>query len=211
MTYSTKETYDKIASDFSASRKYIWPDLLPFLKDIPAEVSVLDLGCGNGRLLNGLPDKINYLGIDQSQELLNKALLLHPNKNFIVADITKEKTWHNLPAYDYIFCIAVMHHLPTYQQQVFLLKKIKKHLKPGGKVLITAWNLWQPKFLKHHLSLKSLKTKWTTKNIKHLYVPFQKQPRYHFAYTRTYLKRLLKKTKFCLKVKKSSHNYIVHN
>lgn len=203
---STKETYNAIAEQFSASRNYIWPDLAPFLKDVPKNSSVLDLGCGNGRLLNGLPNQINYLGIDQSSELLKKAKLLQPTYNFLEGDITEEKTWQNLLTYDYIFCIAVIHHLPTYHQHLFLLQQIKKHLNPGGKVLITAWNLWQPKFLKHHLDLKT-----KIKNHHHVFIPFQGHPRFHFAHTAPYLQKLLEKSKLDLTIEKSKHNYLIHN
>lgn len=206
MNTSTKETYNAIADQFSASRKYIWPDLVPYMNNIANNASVLDLGCGNGRLLNGLPNKINYLGIDQSDQLLKKAQLLHPQRNFLEGDITTEDTWRNLLTYDYIFCIAVIHHIPTYHQHLFLLNQIKKHLNPGGKVLITAWNLWRPKFLKHHLDIKT-----KIQNSHHVFIPFQGHPRFHFAHTVPYLKNLLEKSELKLVIEKSQHNYLIHN
>jgi len=40
---------------------------------------VLDLGCGNGRLLNALKDKkIDYIGVDNSEKLLLEAQTLYP-------------------------------------------------------------------------------------------------------------------------------------
>ncbi|OGD83142.1 hypothetical protein A2572_03785 [Candidatus Collierbacteria bacterium RIFOXYD1_FULL_40_9] len=203
---STKLTYDTIADEFSASRAYIWPDIKPYLDQVQAGASVLDLGCGNGRILNGLPNDINYLGIDQSENLLEKAKLAHPNKNFLVADITEQKTWRNLLTYDFIFCIAVIHHLSTYHEHMFLLEQIKKHLNPGGKVLITAWNLWQPKLLKHHLDIK---TKLT--NHHHVFIPFQGHPRFHFAHTGPYLKKLVEKSHLDLVVEKTKRNYLIHS
>ncbi len=203
---NTKETYNQISTNFSASRNYIWPDLKPFIADVPEGASVLDLGCGNGRLLLGLPSKINYLGIDESDSLLEKAKELHPGYKFIEGDIADEKIWEKLPKYDYIFCIAVIHHLPSYHQHLFVLKQIEKHLNQNGKVLVTAWNLWQPKLLKHHIDLK---TKFV--NLHHLYIPFQNTPRFHFAHTLPYLKNLVKKTNLNLTVEKSTKNYLIHN
>ena len=203
---TTKDVYNQISDQFSASRGYIWPDLKPFLEDIPENSSVLDLGCGNGRLLLGLHKKVNYLGLDQSVQLLQKAKELHPNYKFLEDDIVSEETWKNLPLYDYIFCIAVIHHLPTHHQHLFLLKQIKKHLKPNGQVLITAWNLWQPKLLKHHLDLK---TKLV--NHHHVYIPFQGIPRFHFAHTLPYLKKIIKKSGLNLIVEKSTRNYLLHS
>ncbi len=207
----TKDTYNQISTNFSASRNYIWPDLKPFLDEVPEKSSVLDLGCGNGRLLLGLPQNINYLGIDSSEELLKNAQILHRENKFVEGDITEKETWKNLPQYDYIFCIAVIHHLPTFHDHLFLLQQIKKHLKPNGKILITAWNLWQPKLLKHHLSFQSLKLKLKTLNPKSLNIPFQKTARYHFAHTTPYLKNLVQKSGLDLVVKKSSKNYLIHS
>lgn len=203
---TTKDVYNKISTEFSASRNYIWPDLKPFLTEIPPNSNVLDLGCGNGRLLLGLPEKIDYLGIDESCELLKNAKILHPNNKFSEGNILDEETWKNLPQYDYIFCIAVIHHLPSYRDHLFLLQQVKKHLKPNGKVLITAWNLWQPKYLKNHLDLK---TKF--QNLHHVYIPFQGTPRFHFAHTLPYLKNLVNKSGLKLTVEKSTKNYLIHS
>lgn len=202
---SVKNTYDAIGKEFSASRQYIWPDLKPFLIDVKSNSSVLDVGCGNGRLLLGLPKSIKYTGLDISKELLNEAKKAHPEHKFIETDITKDTIWKHLPQYDYIYSIAVLHHLPTEKDQRFVLEQIKKHLKPKGKILITAWNLWQPKYFKYHLDLKT-----KLQNPHFVYIPFQGKPRFCFAVTVPYLKRLLKKVNLNLKVKKSPHNYIIN-
>jgi len=201
---SVKNTYDTIGKEFSASRQYIWPDLKPFLANVKPNSSVLDVGCGNGRLLMGLPRNTKYTGLDISKELLREAQKAHPEYKFIEADITKDSAWKNLPQFDYIYSIAVLHHLPTEKDQLFVLEQIKKHLKPKGKVLITSWNLWQPKYLKYHLDLKT-----KLQNPHFVYIPFQGKPRFCFAVTIPYLKRLIKKAHLNLKVKKSPHNYIL--
>jgi SAM-dependent methyltransferase len=208
---NTKSTYNKIATQFSASRSYIWPDLKPFLDDVPEKANVLDLGCGNGRLLLGLPKEIDYLGIDESESLLGKAKELHPSNNFLEGNITDESTWNNIPKYDYIFCIAVIHHLPSHKEHLYLLKQIKKHLKPNGKVLITAWNLWKPKIIKHHFTHNSLKLKLKTFNLKNLEIPFQGIPRFHFAHTKPYLERLVRESGMVLIVDKGTRNYLIHS
>ncbi len=201
---SIKTVYDEIGKEFSATRQYIWPDLKPFLQDVKPNSAVLDVGCGNGRLLLGLPKDTKYTGLDISQELLKEAKIAHPEHKFIEGDITQDSLWANLPQYDYIFSIAVLHHLPTTKDQIFVLEQIKKHLKPGGKVLLTAWNLWQPKYLKYHFDLKT-----KLQNPHFVYIPFQGKPRFCFAVTTPYLKKLLQKANLKLKVAKSSHNYLL--
>lgn len=203
---SIKDVYNTIGDEFSASRAYIWPDLKPYLEAVPEKASVLDVGCGNGRLLLGLPEDVRYTGIDISSTLIVNAFKSHPNANFIETDITKDEVWKHLPQFDYIFCIAVIHHLPTRKDQLFVLNQIKKHLKPGGKCLITAWNLWQPKLLKHHLDFKT-----KIQNHHFVYIPFQGKPRFHFAHTKPYLEGLLRESGLDLQVEKTSRNYLIHN
>lgn len=203
---SLKDTYNQIGVDFSASRGYIWPDLKPFLAEVHEGASVLDVGCGNGRLLLGLPSKVDYTGIDFSTVLLEKAVENHPHAHFIETDITKPDVWKRLPSYDFIFSIAVIHHLPTRKDQLFVLKQIKTHLKPGGKCLITAWNLWQPKLLRHHLDIRT-----KVRNHHFVYIPFQGKPRFHFAHTKPYLEGLLREAGLDLLVDKTSRNYLIHS
>ncbi len=210
-TSPVKDTYNDIGVNFAASRGYIWPDMKPFLAEVSENSTVLDVGCGNGRLLLGLPNNVKYTGIDFSTILLEKAVEKHPNAHFLEADITKPDIWKQLPKFDYIFCIAVIHHLDNRRDQLFVLKQIKSHLNPSGKCLITAWNLWQPKLRKHHISLPSLKLKSKTRNLKHLYIPFQGKPRLHFAHTKPYLENLLSEAGLNLIVDKSSRNYLIHS
>jgi len=205
MTSITKEIYNQIGGQFSDSRGYIWPDIKPFLAEVKPGTSVLDVGCGNGRLLLGLPTKVNYTGLDFSTTLLEKAVENHPQAHFLETDITKSDVWQTLPKFDYIFCIAVIHHLASRKEQIFLLKQIKAHLKPGGKCLITAWNLWQPKLLKHHLDFRT-----KIQNHHFVFIPFQGLPRFHFAHTKPYLEGLLREAKLDLVVEKSSRNYLIH-
>lgn len=204
---SVKDTYNTIGGQFSATRNYIWPDLKPFLSKVPSKASVLDVGCGNGRLLLGLPKDIKYTGIDISRKLLDEAEKAHPETNFIETDITKPNIWKHLPKYDYIFCVAVMHHIPTKEDQLFILNQIKDHLKPNGKCLITVWNLWQKKYLKYHLDPA---TKW--QNPYWVMLPmFKTEKRFCFAYTKLYLESLLVQAKFKLKIHKTLQNYLLSN
>jgi SAM-dependent methyltransferase len=121
-------------------------------------------------------------------------------------DITKDEIWKTLLQFDFIFSIAVIHHLPTRRDQTFVLEQIKKHLKPGGKCLITAWNLWQPKLLKRRMKND---TKIKDKHV--IYIPFQGKPRFHFAHTKPYLEGLLCEVGLDLKVTKTSKNYLISN
>lgn len=141
-----------------------------YLSRLKPSQSVLDLGCGNGKLVTGLPSGVNYLGTDFSETLLNEARQLHPDHEFKYGDVLNPKDWKELDIYDAIFCVAVLHHVPKRENQVYVLKEIKQHLKQEGFVFLTVWNLWQERFLQYHLE-------------SHVEVPYNKKwKRYCVAY-----------------------------
>ena len=145
-----KNNYNKIAQEFSQTRSNcFWPELTNLAKQVKDGDNILDVGCGNGRLLKLFANKkINYLGIDNSKKLINLAKINKQssinNAQFIIGDILKlDKI--NQTNFDYIFCIAVLHHIPGHDLQIDALKQLKKKLKPNGKIIITVWNLWTQK------------------------------------------------------------------
>src|SRR5680860_261077 len=79
-----QKNYNEIAVDFDMSRKKrIWPRTEEVCSIVKSGDKVLDLACGNGRLLESFHKKeIEYLGIDISEELINIAKKNYPSKNF---------------------------------------------------------------------------------------------------------------------------------
>ena len=69
----TKETYELIGSEFSDTRESVWPEMERLVKKyIQRGDKVLDVGCGNGRLLKVL-EGVEYLGVDGSEVLIKEA------------------------------------------------------------------------------------------------------------------------------------------
>lgn len=137
-----KRVYNTIAGHFSDSRKELWDDLEVFRPFIENGNSILDIGSGNGRVYQ-LCDKnqdINYIGIDQSEELVEIAQARVPNGKFIVADM------RSLPLDDETFNIALLiasfHHLPTLEDRKKALSEVYRVLRPGGRLLMTNWNMY---------------------------------------------------------------------
>ena len=179
-------TYDQIGLNFSATRQKLSPEVISLLPKLESNASVLDLGCGNGVLLTALPNTITYTGLDFSAVLIKEATLttgFDPVAKFILADILDQSVWNSLPQFDFIAALAVFHHLPTPDDHIKLLRKIKQHLKIDGTCLISIWRLDTPKFDKFRI------------NEKHLSIPFHSGPsRDFYSFTDDELEKL----KVCL-------------
>lgn len=44
--------YNKIANHFSQTRHSPWPQVESFIKNLPSDSILIDIGCGNGKYLN---------------------------------------------------------------------------------------------------------------------------------------------------------------
>jgi len=143
-----RQTYNQIASKFSQTRTHLWPELLYFKQFLANGQDILDLGCGNGRLLQLLDDvQGNYIGVDISNELIKKAQEQHPDKQFLVGDMLSPQLLEN-KQFDIIFLVSVFQHIPSNELRIEALNNVKRLLKPKGKILMINWNLWQKKYLK---------------------------------------------------------------
>ncbi len=154
-----QKMYDEVGTHFSRTRQKTygngessnWPVTDKYLSKLRKGQSVLDIGCGNGKLVSGLPKGVEYVGTDFSKTLLGEAKRLYPQRDFRFGNVVEPEHWSELAKFDAIFCVAVLHHIPGTVQQVNVLKEAKKHLKKGGFLYLTVWNLWQEKFLQYHL------------------------------------------------------------
>lgn len=149
-----KGGYDDIAADFDMTRKKeLWPEIREFAADVRPGETVLDVGCGNGRLLEALPAGVLYLGVDNSVALLKAARDNYPENKFLAGDILKldDLAKPGNPAssrgFDHVFCLAVLPHIPSRELQLKALEQLAARLSPRGRLVISLWNLWAS--LKH--------------------------------------------------------------
>lgn len=167
--------YQIVASDFSQSRNYPWPGwqkLLPFLRQ-KKSLTVLDLGCGNGRFAQFLSrefqGKLDYLGIDSSHQLLEVAkesLKEKPGRfSWQITDLVKnhlEKNgtdWPKNKKFDLIVAFGLSHHLPSMDLRSKFLRNLKKLLKANGLLVISNWQFAEEKerFTKNILTAEKIK------------------------------------------------------
>ncbi len=136
-----RESYDKIAEDFSRTRKNVWEEFKSLAGYVHVGDRVLDLGCGNGRLVELFHGKpIEYFGIDHSAKLIKIATNKYPHQNFQVFDGLKIPFKDNY--FDEIYCIAVLHHIPGKVLRQEFLEEARRVLKPGGQLILSVWNLF---------------------------------------------------------------------
>lgn len=164
--------------------------------------SVLDLGCGNGRLINSLAEKkVDYLGIDSSDRLVKIAREKFPKNKFEMMNMESL----SLPddKFDAVFSIASLHHLPNRKLRLEALSEANRVLKENGHLFITVWNLWQPKYRKYiWKNLSNMVFKRSKTHFGDTFIPWKDSARnvlaerYYFAYTLNGLKKDLKVSDF---------------
>lgn len=142
------QTYNKIATAFSNTRSKPWNWIQDFLKSLPNESSILDIGCGNGRNMTNVMEGQNhqFKGVDSCQEFVGIA-----NKNgkdVVLSDMCQLPFEDN--SFDAILSIASFHHLSIPERREKGLKEMRRILKPGGKILMSVWSITQPENSKNY-------------------------------------------------------------
>ncbi len=205
LTYSKikaqlKETYNKIAEEFSQTRKKVWEEMEYLASKVGEGARVLDIGCGNGRLLQVLPGDIQYLGVDLSAKLVREARKSYPGKRFITGDFLSLPYAKLSKDYDFVFAIAVFHHLPTKRARLHFLGKVKKLLGKGGKLMLTVWNLWKEKKHRDNIDEKG-----------DIFIPFgwEKAPRYYHAFTEEELVQISQEAGFAIEEFRKNRNLLL--
>ncbi|MCK5044201.1 class I SAM-dependent methyltransferase [Candidatus Parcubacteria bacterium] len=200
--YLLKETcqnYNRIALHFTRSRGFVW-DIDCLKEYVVPEERVLDLGCGNGRLYKIFKDKkIDYVGVDNSGELIEIAKENYPHLHFQTADAL------NLPFpdnhFDKIYSIRALHNLPSQEFRTQFLAEANRVLKPGGTLILTVWNVWECRDKQNLFRLiKStfLKIIGASKlDFGDTFIPWgDKASRYYHFFTKNELKSLTEKADF---------------
>lgn len=205
-----QESYNLIADEFSDSRYKSWEEFKYFKPYLKPQAEIVDLGCGNGRLLDFLnqeylahgPKSFHYIGIDNSNNLLKNAKKKHPEAIFLNGDQLTIPISENQA--DCILNIAAFHHIPSYSLRFQALLEMNRVLKTDGYLIITVWNLWQKKYFKALLkSIWKFFISFGDYSPNDLFISWKgsqekvgKVERYYHAFLPSELIRLVKKANF---------------
>jgi SAM-dependent methyltransferase len=102
-------------------------------RKIPADKLIIDIGCGDGHLLNyleGCEDR--YIGLDFSEKAIELAYNSHRNNTFIVADLYKSSALIN--EYCGGDCILIAIEFFEHVKARKIIKKLKKGVPILGSV-----------------------------------------------------------------------------
>jgi 2-polyprenyl-3-methyl-5-hydroxy-6-metoxy-1,4-benzoquinol methylase len=210
-----KRNYEEIAGEFSETRKrFLWPELLKISEEVKSGARVLDVGCGDGRLLRAFKYKdIAYTGIDASEKLIAiaKNKFADAGYKFLAGDILELSQFSEIN-FDYVFCVAVLQHIPGRDLQIAALRQMKNKIGADGKIILTVWNLWSQKKYRRMI-FKFFILKLIKKNKMNfgdiLFDGFGgKSQRYYHAFRMGELKKIIKKSGLKYeKIYKDKYNY----
>ncbi len=217
----SQNSYNLIATNFDATRKKeIWPMIREVAAAVKSDERVLDAGCGNGRLLEVFADrKIDYLGIDSSLELIKLAKKNYPQAKFLVAELINlsvaDLEKFGGKKFNYVFCLAVLQHIPSHELRTKVLKSLREFLLPNGELIISNWNLWHSAHRRLIFKQALKKLLGTNKmDFGDIVFPWKKQngeivsDRYYHAFSKQELLRVAKDAGFSeIVYKKDKYNY----
>ncbi len=141
-------TYDRIASQFSETREYPWPEIETFLDGREGDLG-LDLGCGNGRHAELLAEHVGrVVGVDASTGLLAEAAAWSTDRGFGLELVAGDAA--ALPLRDDVVdlgvYVATIHHLRSRERRLASLNELARVLAPGGSALVSAWSTAHSRF-----------------------------------------------------------------
>ncbi len=144
-----REFYQVTAESFDQSRRHPWPGWEVLRGYLTSPLSVLDVGCGNGRfgvfLANTLGPGVRYRGIDNNPTLLQrsrKALTgVLPDFSLEERDIVDNPPERG--EYGLVALFGVLHHVPGADRRQDMMRALATRVAPGGLLAFACWRFYE--------------------------------------------------------------------
>lgn len=148
------DVYSNIAVHFDSTRYSPWKNVSRFIKELPANSTFLDIGCGNGKYFS-IRDDLRMYGCDYCDTFVN--IVKNRYKHVSIVKANGLNLPYNDCIFDYTISIAVLHHLTTNEKRIAFLNELVRVMKHGGKSFITVWSI-------NTIDNRKSKWKFITKN-----------------------------------------------
>ena len=147
-----REFYQTFSGSFSASRYQVQPGVKQIAKHFPSTGNILDIGCGNGNLMQVLQQndfRGTYAGVDFSENLIIESQHVFQTldsdpvfqTHFSVFDLVMSD-WNEFPLkmeWDVICAFAIFHHIPGKENRSRIFRHIQNILKPKSEFIFSVW------------------------------------------------------------------------
>jgi SAM-dependent methyltransferase len=143
-----RDFYTRFGESFSATRHRIQPGVRRVLEMLEGNESILDLGCGNGEFARELAKRGHrgpYLGVDFSPPLLQEADSAFNgfSATFLQVDLTQLPAFSDqlsvAGGWSLITAFAVLHHIPSYELRLNILRTVRQLMKDNGRFIHSNW------------------------------------------------------------------------
>lgn len=134
MYKTTEIASSEIASDNPVHQRLLFP--YQYVSNLVSG-NLLEIGCGTGRGVAVLADKISsYTGVDKNEALMMQLSKQYPSFKFIDMFLPPLK---DIPSdsFDFVVTFQVIEHI---ENDDYFLKEAARVLKPGGKLYLTTVN-----------------------------------------------------------------------
>lgn len=186
---SIKEVYNKISNDFDITRYRVWTCTSDFFDLIEKNTIGLEVGCGNGKNMiyaNNLNKNIKVKGIDISDKFVE----ICKKKNLDVEQGDMIKLLYEDESFDFVFSIAVLHHLDKEELRVEALKEMFRVCKKDGIIFVLVWAFDQEPDSKRKFTKTDELVSWKSREDGQTYF------RYYHLYLKDELEKEFSKTNF---------------
>jgi len=95
---------------------------------------MLDIGCGTAEILRHLPESMDYVGFDVSEEYIAEAERRFAARGSFRAERVREARLEDMPPFDVVLAFGLLHHLDD-DEVVALFRLASSALKSGGRLI----------------------------------------------------------------------------